>query len=465
KSTLVEAMLWALFGPGAIRGGEDSLRPIGAKVDAVTGAALDFTIGGAHYRVTRTLHGTAPAVTLHRDGSLIAEDAAVDDALAPLTGRRDSFLHGSVTGSRELRHLVELRPPERLRALARLLGTPTPPPPSPLETLQQEIAESDERIRTLQSAPDLLAQYAPELKRARSDLESAEREAERLHDEWAQKRQDVETRLAAYRRRVDEIRGQIERLAGGARGSGVCPTCEHPLGGSVEQLIARLDDEVYSAAQDIKWLAQRQAQLAQKPPDVGAADTRRTRLRELVADRTERVARCEQAMQELWTVATDRRRALLYVDALRSAADSARGVLAAPPDTALLRTLETHAGDIVARVTASRCTGLVIQEDGRVFARSGDTVLPAPGGADEELFALALRLAVMRVLDDGKHNRLLIVDEPFAGLSAARRDALLHVLRDEAAQVIVCTTADVGAAAQRIVLEFDRTTGCTAVQD
>ena len=196
KSTLVEAMLWALFGPSAIRGGEDALRRMGATTDAVTGAALDFSIGTAHYRVTRTLHGDGTNITLHRDGSLVAEHAAVDDALGPLTGGRDRFLHGSVTGSRELRHLVELRPPERLRALARLLGTPTPPPQSPLDTLQQEIEESDERIRTLQSAPDLLAQYTPELKRARADLESAEREAERLHDEWAQKRQDVETRLA-----------------------------------------------------------------------------------------------------------------------------------------------------------------------------------------------------------------------------------------------------------------------------
>jgi len=437
KSTLLEAVLWTLYGAG-VRGGATSLRSATSDAQRATTATLDFEHLGAAWRVTRTLDGD---VSLHHDDALSASGEDADAALRAVLGDLDDFLYGAVTGRRELQHLVTLHPAERLRTLARWLGGGDEPPSSlhhAMRTLEREIAESDERIVTLRGGTALLAQYAPELERARAELEVADREADRLHDEWAQKRQDVETRLAAYHRRAEELARQIQHLSH-AGASGTCPTCEQPLGAGAEPLLARLDDEVYTAAQDSKWLMQRQAQLAQKPPDVVAAETRRARLRELVEDRAERVARCEQAMQELWTVANDRRRALAYLDALRDATPARAPTQ--PPDAARLDELAMHAGRIAAHVTGGDIDGVVMHADGRVHALRDGRTLPILAGADEELVALALRLAVIRMRPAPVPGRILLIDEPFGIMSEPRRTALLELLRDEAAQVLVCTSA------------------------
>lgn len=435
KSTLIEAMLWSLFGAGAVRGGEATLMERNPTV------TLELDHGGVHCTIVRTLE----RVTFDgSDGTHIEGAEAVDRHVTTLLGAAEEFLRASVTGRRELQLLVSQRPAERMRTLARLLGMAPSPAQSPLHdtmrTLESEIAASDARIATLREGTELLTQYTPELERARADLEEAEREAERLHDEWAQKRQDVDTRLAAYRRRMEEITGQIEKLSQ-AGATGACPTCEQPLSDGVDLLVTRLDDELYTASQDIKWLAQRQAQLVQRPPDVAAADTRRARLRELVADRTERVARCEQAMQELWTVATDRRRAAAYLDTLREALHTSAAAAAPALDGRTLARLERHASDIVAHVSR-KYTGVALHEDGRAYLRRGSEVARVVGSADEDLLMLALRTAVMRVLQEGRSRTLVIMDEPFGLMEPDTRSAFIELLRSDAhVHAVVCTSA------------------------
>jgi DNA repair exonuclease SbcCD ATPase subunit len=436
KSTLLEGIVWALFGAGAARRTEASLRS--AEAGAVdTAAVLELDHEGTRCRVARVLRA-----------GFAASDVEASPYLPPVT--RDAFMRACFTGRRELQQLAQLGPAERLAALARLTGAaqqasaddggaqqPTGAVAAAVRTLEEELADATRRMETLGSAPDLLTQYGAELDRARAELQDAEAQAQRVHDDWAQKRQDVQTRLDAHRRRGDELKQQIERL-GAAGATGTCPTCEQPLGSGIERMVGRLDDEYYITTQDVKWLTQRRAQLERRPPDVLEADTRRDRLRSLVADRTERVARCEQAVQELWSVAQEQRRTMERLDTLR---------VAAPPSLidADRDAVAACAGEYVARVTDWHYSGLALTSDGRVYGERGNATAPIVSGADEDLFALALRLAAARIAAERTKQRgVLLLDEPFGSLDAQRCAALIELLRDvdPYCQQVLITTHD-----------------------
>jgi DNA repair exonuclease SbcCD ATPase subunit len=492
KSTILEGVAWSLFGAGAARRSEQSLRRVGAPPDAVTVAELHFEVGGSEYRVRRTLspgssqHADAPgsdvhaaspggevhaasAGEVHADAVLsagVARDAqpvqaaAVANAQTELGGPsgltagsrayhvlatgpadvtvamtgllragRERFMHACFTGRKELHLLAQLRPTGRIGFITRLL--------------EQELAESEERLRTLGAAPDLLAQYTAELEQLRPQLAEAVAEAQRLHEDWSQKRQDVDTKLASYSKRMDELKQQIGRLSdGGAAAS--CPTCERPLGTGADPLRERLDDEYYIATQDVKWLVQRQRQLTQKPPDLVAAETRRSRLRASVDDRTSRAARCEQAMQELWTVASDRKRTAERLDALqRSGPAPAAPAEAWPLSPALLRALADRAGAAVALITNGEYDAISLDSDGRVHALAGGVPTPVVSGGDEDLIALALRLATMQLVQQKEAGPgMMLLDDPFGGMDEARQRRameLLARLNGDHPQIIVTT--------------------------
>ncbi|HSU97167.1 MAG TPA: SMC family ATPase, partial [Gemmatimonadaceae bacterium] len=55
KTTVLEAIAWALYGQPAIRGQRDGVRFLGAGQRAPVEVELDFELGGHRYRVKRGL--------------------------------------------------------------------------------------------------------------------------------------------------------------------------------------------------------------------------------------------------------------------------------------------------------------------------------------------------------------------------------------------------------------------------
>src|SRR5437879_7404792 len=55
KSTILEAIAWALYGNPAARGKRDSIRWLRAPAGASVRVELDFELGGHRYRVIRKL--------------------------------------------------------------------------------------------------------------------------------------------------------------------------------------------------------------------------------------------------------------------------------------------------------------------------------------------------------------------------------------------------------------------------
>jgi len=173
--------------------------------------------------------------------------------------------------------------------------------------VRQELADTVRRIDTLESAPGLVQQYGAELEALRNGQAGLETAVDALSAEWSSKRQEVSTRLETYRESAQELRDKIRELKN-AGPDGTCPTCERPLRAEFDNVVGRLEDEYLSLVQDGKWLNQREKQLATKPEELTEAERKRDDARTAIADLGQRIARCEQAVQELWTLAQDRKR-------------------------------------------------------------------------------------------------------------------------------------------------------------
>src|SRR3954465_11741731 len=122
KSTILEAIAWALYGNPAARGRRESIRWMRAPARATVRVELDFELGGHRYRVVRGLTGAE--LYLDRAPAPIANSiSGVSEVLRRRLGMtRDEFFNTYFTGQKELSVMAAMGPTERGQFLSRLLG-------------------------------------------------------------------------------------------------------------------------------------------------------------------------------------------------------------------------------------------------------------------------------------------------------------------------------------------------------
>src|SRR5436189_255457 len=137
KTSILEAIAWALYGVQAVRGDKDSIRRLGAKGRAGVEVDLEFRLGAHEYRVKR---GLSTAV-LHQDGQVIANSLkAVTDKLERTLGMtHDEFFNTYFTGQKELAVMAALGKTERAGFLSRELG-------------YERLRDAQERVREVRNA-------------------------------------------------------------------------------------------------------------------------------------------------------------------------------------------------------------------------------------------------------------------------------------------------------------------------
>ena len=122
KSTILEAIAWALYGSSAARGTRESIKFLRAPQRAPVRVELDFELGAHQYRVIRSL--TNAELYLDRGAAPIANSTTgVSDVLRRRLGMtRDEFFNTYFTGQKELSVMAAMRPTEREEFLSQLLG-------------------------------------------------------------------------------------------------------------------------------------------------------------------------------------------------------------------------------------------------------------------------------------------------------------------------------------------------------
>lgn len=122
KTTILEAIAWALYGQDAARGKKETIRSLRAGPNARVKVELEFELGGHRYRVERGL----THAELYLDGSeapIANSITGVGDMLRRRLGMtRDEFFNTYFTGQKELDVMAAMAPSERAQFLSRVLG-------------------------------------------------------------------------------------------------------------------------------------------------------------------------------------------------------------------------------------------------------------------------------------------------------------------------------------------------------
>jgi DNA repair protein SbcC/Rad50 len=122
KTTILEAIAWALYGNSAARGSKDSIRFSRAPAKAAVSVELDFDLAGHRYRVVRGLQTAA----LYLDGAsapIANSISSVTELLQRRLGMtRGEFFNTYFTGQKELNVMAAMGPSERAKFLSRVLG-------------------------------------------------------------------------------------------------------------------------------------------------------------------------------------------------------------------------------------------------------------------------------------------------------------------------------------------------------
>ena len=110
KTTILEAIAWALYGQDAARGKKETIRSLRAGPNARVKVELDFELGGHRYRVERGL--THAELYLDGASSPIANSiTGVGDMLRRRLGMtRDEFFNTYFTGQKELDVMAAMAP-------------------------------------------------------------------------------------------------------------------------------------------------------------------------------------------------------------------------------------------------------------------------------------------------------------------------------------------------------------------
>ncbi len=122
KTTILEAIAWAIYGNAAARGTRETIRFNRARPRSSVSVELDFDLGGHRYRVVRGLTNAE----LYLDGAVtpIADSVSgVSDLLTRRLGMtREEFFNTYFTGQKELSVMAAMGPSERGQFLSHVLG-------------------------------------------------------------------------------------------------------------------------------------------------------------------------------------------------------------------------------------------------------------------------------------------------------------------------------------------------------
>src|SRR6185312_14571547 len=225
KTTILEALAWAIYGNIAARGTRESIRFNRAAPRATVRVELDFELAGHRYRVVRGLTNAE----LYLDGAAtpIANSiSGVTDILTRKIGMtREEFFNTYFTGQKDLSVMAAMKPVERAQFLSHVLGyerlrdaqkiarTHLAELRSQILGIQQGMPDAEVVGRQVDEARRRLASSTTAARAARESRERAQSVMDRVRPRW----ELVQREREAFQALVAELRGAEGEEAGLAR--------------------------------------------------------------------------------------------------------------------------------------------------------------------------------------------------------------------------------------------------------
>lgn len=196
KTTILEAIAWAIYGNPAARGTRDSIRFNRAGSRSSVRVELEFELGGHGYRVVRGLTNAE----LYLDGSATPIANSISGVSELLTRRlgmtREEFFNTYFTGQKELSVMAAMGPSERaqflshvlgyerLRAAQKLLRERRSDIAARIAGLRQGMPDADVVLGQLSESESRLGRSLDVAAAARSRQERSEKELSQVRPRW-----------------------------------------------------------------------------------------------------------------------------------------------------------------------------------------------------------------------------------------------------------------------------------------
>jgi exonuclease SbcC len=170
--------------------------------------------------------------------------------------------------------------------------------------LSEELDKLRTRHTQIESAPTFEESVTLDLEKKRAELEDAQGQLEARRTEWVRDRQDADTKQRDLRTQQLEVQKQRERVISlGA--DGACPTCSRVLGENLQNVVDHLSETIDTLRVDLAYYEKRFEQLSEMPAPVRDLDERRRVLTAETAALERKLARVQQAVQELTGLVRD----------------------------------------------------------------------------------------------------------------------------------------------------------------
>lgn len=134
KSTILEAISWAIYGTEAARGTKDSIKFNRAKARSKVKAELVFSIDNETFRVVRELNKSEVYLEPNESPLAITQDEVTRYLIDKLGMNRVEFFNTYFTGQKELNFLGNQKPAERRKFISRVLN-------------YEKVREAQEKVR------------------------------------------------------------------------------------------------------------------------------------------------------------------------------------------------------------------------------------------------------------------------------------------------------------------------------
>jgi exonuclease SbcC len=441
KTSLAEAVAFALFGADALRTGKEDVVGPGDE-DLVV--RLDFSIGDQQCAVTREIRrkNLAATATLEIDGAVIARGVeAVSSEVSRLIGGWREFSMGRFVAQKQLNALSTYAPAERKRLILRLLGIADVEEAAKklradgldlertIKARQAVLPAGDELRAAIAAGQSTIATFDARLAAATAERTRLAREVERAAAEVA--RAEAAGHRAAAARTAREL--AAERLASATR-------------------------EQERAAADLVAAQSAVAEVARLDAEIAARDAERGELEALdrIADAHGRRDELDaavavlraQAATGLATIATLSRRAADEAELTASVARLEAAVTAAGTT---IETSESDRGELRARLARARERVTEIDERLAAVAR-GEGCCPTCGQAIADAAALTTTLTTERATAEAEAEAIRA-----AGLAAKEQGETATAVRGrDSERLAAARTALTAAAAATVELRAER---------
>ena len=204
KSSLVEAIAWALYGNDVARSSKEEIRRLGSPPVEPCQVILDFELNGDHYQIVRELKGHThtgdAAVFVNKKPQARGVTASSELIEKTLGMDSQSFLTSYFARQKELNALSDYQPAKRKEVLSRMLGIERVD--TAVKKLRQDKRDLQTKLDTTQGFLVDVNQFQQQIQLKQKDANGIQEQIQRHETAFKQTQEELDSVAVDYNKSV-----------------------------------------------------------------------------------------------------------------------------------------------------------------------------------------------------------------------------------------------------------------------